>query len=365
MILKNDFDEFLSEIRPTASERSALQEGHSKLRSQLVEDEYLKKAVVSHFLQGSYRRSTAIRARGQDLLDVDIIVVTSLSSIEYTPDQAMQKFVKFLDTHYAGQWRIQGRSFGITLPNIKMDLVITSAPSEETIGVLKSAAVQSTDELDIARDWRLNESWISMKDRTGSAASMLLQKANAQAEWKTEPLLIPDRRVKEWKPTNPLEQLRWTRDKNQKCGGHFVNVVKAIKWWRISKHERPEHPKSFPLERIIGEHCISGIESVAEGVSKTLDAIASAGNVKPHLSDYGVPSHDVLKQITDSDYRDFHKQVVAAAAIAQKAFASADRQESRRLWHDLFGPPFPKPDDDRGGFTIPKGPAKPDVERFA
>ena len=46
--------------------------------------------------------------------------------------------------------------------------------------------------------------------------------------------------------------------------------MKAIKWC-VEKHTEPKHPKGFPLERLIGECCPDGIESVAEGMMKTLE----------------------------------------------------------------------------------------------
>ena len=71
MELKTDFETFLSEIRPTQNQREALQIGHKTLRDRLNEDEGLKKAFVSDFLQGSYRRATAVRPKNDRRSDVD------------------------------------------------------------------------------------------------------------------------------------------------------------------------------------------------------------------------------------------------------------------------------------------------------
>ncbi|MGA7119159.1 MAG: hypothetical protein WBY94_03630, partial [Polyangiaceae bacterium] len=79
MELPTDFKEFLQEIRPTENQRSDLKTGHTTLRERLNADEGLKKCLISDFLQGSYRRATAIRPKGDRRSDVDIIVVTKLS----------------------------------------------------------------------------------------------------------------------------------------------------------------------------------------------------------------------------------------------------------------------------------------------
>lgn len=375
MELKTDFETFLSEIRPTQSQREDLQVGHKTLRERLNADEGLKKAFVSDFLQGSYRRATAVRPKNDSRSDVDIIIVTKLSEDEYTPAKAMDVFKPFLDKYYKGKWKQQGRSFGIELSYVELDLVLTSAPSEAEVGILLSDAVMSDDDIDEAQDWRLHRSWVALSSRERSNARTLLAEAKSEAEWKAKPLRIPDREANIWEWTHPLEQISWTRDKSARTSRHFVSVVKAIKWWRLENHEEPKHPKGFPLERLIGECCPDGIESVAEGVVKTLEKIVSAYELlvqvgdKPRLPDYGVPTHDVFKRISADDFRKFYEQVKDGAVLARRAFDAEDRTKSGNLWREMFGSKFPKPPENGGskkaGYTPPTGPAVPGSGRFA
>lgn len=376
MELKSDFETFLREIRPTENQRADLQTGHQTLRDRLHDDSALQEVVVSDFLQGSYRRATAVRPKGEKRSDVDIIVVTTLSEADYAPKEAMNVFVPFLDKHYKGKWKPQGRSFGIGLSYVELDLVITSAPSETQRKVLRSAAVRTDDDLEVARDWRLNESWVGLDVRHLHEAQLRLAKSQGEAEWKTAPLRIPDRDVNEWKDTHPLEQIRWTRDKNVATNRYFVNVVKAIKWWRLERHDEPKHPKGFPLERLVGECCPDGIGSVAEGITRTLETIVSkyaveaALGLKPVLPDYGVPSHDVFRRVTAADFKTFYDQVTSAAKLARRALDSADRTESGNLWRELLGNKFPEPPANGGGtkkagYTTPVAPAVPGSGRFA
>lgn len=376
MELKTDFETFLREIRPTENQRADLKTGHETLRDRLNDDEDLQEVVVSDFLQGSYRRATAVRPKSDKRSDVDIIVVTNLSEADYTPKEAMNVFVPFLDKHYKGKWKPQGRSFGIELSYVELDLVITSAPSETQRKLLRSAAVRTDDDLEVARDWRLNESWVGLDVRHLHEAQLRLAKAQGEAEWKTAPLRIPDRDVNEWKDTHPLEQIRWTRDKNVATNRYFVNVVKAIKWWRLEKHDEPKHPKGFPLERLVGECCPDGIGGVAEGITRTLETIVSkyageaALGLKPVLPDYGVPSHDVFRRVTAADFKAFYDQATSAAKLARRALDSADRTESGNLWRELLGSKFPEPPANGGGtkkagYTTPVAPAVPGSGRFA
>lgn len=375
MDLKTDFDEFLTAIRPTENQKKNLKTGHSTLRARLKADETVKKVHVSDFLQGSYRRATAVRPNDSRRADVDIVLVTKLSEDEYTPAQAMDLFKPFLDKHYNGKWRQQGRSFGIELEYVELDLVLTSAPSEAEKGILESDAVTSDDDLEEARDWRLNTAWVELSKRQLFESRAQLAQSSSSPEWATEPLRIPDRDANKWEDTHPVEQIRWTRDKNARTNRHFVNVVKALKWWRLEKHPEPKHPKGFPLERLIGECCPDAVDSVAAGITLTLEKIKSQYKThadtsgKPDLKDYGVPTHDVFKRISPDDFKKFYDQAVAGAELARRAFDSTDRSESGNLWRELLGNKFPKPPSGGGsknsGYTPPTGPATPGSGRFA
>jgi tRNA nucleotidyltransferase (CCA-adding enzyme) len=85
MILPSDFNAFLQEIRPTKAMRDQLINGHKTLRERLNADADLRPIVISDFLQGSYRRYTAVRPKGDKRSDVDIIIVTKIEENEYSP----------------------------------------------------------------------------------------------------------------------------------------------------------------------------------------------------------------------------------------------------------------------------------------
>src|SRR5262249_54537546 len=140
--------------------------------------------------------------------------------------------------------------------------------------------------------------------------------------------------------------------------------------------DKPEHPKGFPLERIVGQCCPDDIGSVAEGVTRTLESIVSNYGTHvllgttPTLTDYGVPTHNVLKRISAADFKAFYGQASSAAGLARRALDSTDRSESGTLWRELLGTKFPEPPKDGGGsksrgFTTPTAAAVPGSGRFA
>lgn len=364
MDVKPQFDEFLKDIRLTENQVKDLKMGHSTLRERLWADAGLKPILVSDFLQGSYRRYTAVRPKNGNRADVDIVVVTNLNEQKYTPQQAMNLFRPFLDLHYKGKWRFQGRSIGIELSYVDLDVVLTSAPSETAREAVLAKSVR--DDRDLAELYE----------------TVLLRKAAGESEpaWKTSPLRIPDRDAKMWDDTDPLAQLRKTWEKNKETGGLYVNVVKALKWWRRVNLD-PPNPKGYPVEHLVYLACPSDVDSIAEGVTRSLEGIVStysayaAAGQTPFVPDHGVPAHNVLRRVSGADFKKFHELASKAAKLARAALEAPTVKESCAKWRELFGQ-FPEPPQDRGGpgggkgpseggYTPPVAPSRPRTERFA
>jgi len=172
--------------------------------------------------------------------------------------------------------------------------------------------------------------------------------------------------------------MRWTVAKNKATNRHFVNVVKAIKWWRLEQLPTLKYPKGFTLERMIGDCCPDGITSVAEGVVTTLETMVDRyRNGKPVLPDYGVSTQDVLARISAADFSTFYDGAKAAATVARRAVDAVTRTDACKAWREMFGEKFPKYEDKGGGggtngggtngdgFKTPSEPAVPGSGRFA
>lgn len=379
MELKSQFADFLREIRPTDRQKEDWKTGSRTLRTRLENDDVLSGTVVATFLQGSVRRSTAIRPTGDKRPDVDVVVVTDIDYQRTTPKEAMDKFVPFLERHYPGKWRPQGRSFGIELSYVDLDLVITALPTDPMSRLVmkqlyQSRSVQNTDSLEDDMSWRLNQQW---QPTPFGMQTRALDDAPAE-NWRPNPLFLPDRDVGVWGRTHPLAQIQWTAAKNRACNGHYVDLVRATKWWRQQNSATlPKYPKGYPLEHMIGHVLRDGTSSMATGFVQVLETMrdtwrgeALYGQV-PVLADHGVPEHNVLKRLSAEDFRGFHAAIATAADRAREALDSDDAQKSAELWQKLLGTKFPSPGpsggDRKPGFFVP--PAKPAeprrTERFA
>ena len=355
------FNDFLTSIRPSKDEVDDYIKGHSTLTKRLKEDEILKKLIVSTFLQGSYRRATAITASAGKRADVDIVVVTKLKEEEYSPQQAMDVFIPFLDKYYKGKYEFNCRSIKIKLTYVEMDLVITSAPSESESGILESDSVRSEITPDEDSDWVLMKSWVEQGRRQIYKSYSFLNERKKLTGWQASPLRIPDRDLEKWQSTHPLAQIEWTWDKNRNTNKNYVNVVKALKWWRRENYSDIKYPKGYPMEHMIGDHCPGGIDSVAQGVTLSLENIVSAYQVYalipqvPNLPDRGVPEHNVLARLSKDDFVAFYESICNAAKIARVALDAEDIPNSVAEWQKLFGkekfPNSPAQNNTIGGYT--------------
>lgn len=349
--MKSYFDDFLKNVRLSEEQKKALVDAHTQLRDKLNADNRLKDVMVDTFLQGSYRRSTIIKPAAGQRSDVDVVVVTNMSEEEYTPAEALDLFLGFLKEHYPNQYERQGRSWGIYLEEADIDLVPTSAPSE---ALAKSEAIRNAafSSLDIEGLSDLD----ALSKTYGSRTASLIGAIIDNDDWRGEPLRIPDREANVWESTDPLSQISWTAEKNAKCSGHYVNVVKAIKWWWRTQHPDKKYPKGYPLEHLVGDCCPDGIESVAEGVVMTFESIEKLGYIKPVLLDRGLPN-DVMARVPQEAYSVFYECASAAAKIAREAFESEDTRSASEKWRELFGEEFPlapKPES-RAAFTARAG----------
>lgn len=277
---------------------------------------------------------------------------------QYTAAQALNRFIPFLEKYYKGNYEPQGRSWGIIDGAVELDLVPTSAPSE---AVMKSYA-------------SLRESEYAVTVGLGSYAELRKTAALAESDaWKKEPLRIPDRDKSRWRDTHPIAQIEWTQDKNSRTDGRYVDVVRAFKWWRM-RTTPDTHPKSYPLEALIGSVCPDGISGIADGFVLSAESLLKtyakdyAAQKVPTVCDVGVQNQNVLARVEPMEWIAFYESVAQMARVARYALDDSDRNSSIKRWQSIFGPEFPGNDDGGGTkqyFQSPSGPASVTPGRFA
>lgn len=328
------FSDFLKNIRLSGNQIKDLAKGHNTLRSRLLEDEELSKIIETTYLQGSYKRNTAVKPRNGKRSDVDIIVVTNLNSDEIAPDEALEKFKPFLEKYYKDKYDFHQRSIGIELSYVDLDLVITAKVQDsDTLNFMKNEERNVTNGL---------QSMIESEAYNFSRLDNLILNFESKESKDPTPILIPDQVENNWSLTNPLAQINWTIEKNKNCNGNYINVVKTLKWWK-KHHTSPKYPKGYPLEHLIGQVCPNDIKTVAEGLTVSLENIVMEYPTKPTLFDHGVDSHDVFGRVTEDEYEEFYKLIEDAAKLARKALDETNISSSIEYWRELLGTEFPEP----------------------
>jgi len=329
MKLPSYFKDLLTEIEPSPSYKDDQKSGHTTLRKRLAADDEFKLIHINTFLQGSYKRNTAIHP-GKD---VDIVVVTSIDPDQTTAADANAILGKCLNKYYE-KVKPQSRSFGVELSYVTMDVVLaTSRHLRKEVALFE--ALRKADEIE-----------------------------NVSA-WSEHPLLIPDRDLGRWVETHPKRQLAWTTDLNAQCGGYFVPLVKMFKWWRKETYKDPKYPKGYVLERLAGE-CVDvtkrdhaeGFVQLLENIRTKYGTYAALGMV-PHLPDPGVPSHNVAHRLSAADFKTFMAKVDGCLPIARKALAEEDIQTSADLWRRVFGSKFPAASATSRAAAFPATPVRP------
>jgi hypothetical protein len=314
MKLPSYFKDFLAEIEPSPSYKEDQASGHKTLRRRLANDEEFKKLHVNTFLQGSYKRNTAIHP-GKD---VDIVVVTTIDPDKTTPSAANKILADCLGRYYDNV-EPQSRSFAVKLSYVTMDVVLA------TSRYIKKSESQSASYLETLR-----------KADSLDADS-----------WSDNELQIPDRDVDSWVQTHPKRQLAWTTDLNSKCGGYFVPLVKMFKWWRKETYADPKYPKGYTLERFAGECVDTSKRDHAEGFVALLETMVTkyAGHLLashvPILPDPGIPANNVAHRLKFADFKTFMAKVSAAATKARAALDEEDLKKSADAWREIFGTKFP------------------------
>jgi len=301
------FSTFLSNIEPDEEARKRAQEAHIRVRANLEKNPNFKQYVVGSFLYGSYKRETAVG----DIKDVDIVILTSfdIKDEENTPTKVLKKLKTALVRFYENPDAIEYQR-----RSIRVDEPLPERPEISlTLDLIPAVAVNGED----------------------------------------KPLYVPDRESKKWVESHPKGHIENTTALNKKSDGHFVRLVKIIKWWwkyQCEVHhpnkKRPK-PKGFWLECLVAQHFKPELTSHAEHFIHVLESVVKEyGSSKfvPKLKDPGLPNQGITTSLSPKEFDTFIGIVKESLYIAQKAIDEPDKITSSELWRDVFGEMFPLPD---------------------
>lgn len=296
MASQSQFEAFLKDIEPSASTKANAKAAHETLRAYLKGHGEFKEVLVKVLLSGSYRRNTAVRPRKKgevtDRPDVDVLVVMDYG-LSKAPGEVLDFLYRILKPEYP-DIRKQTRSVGIESGLADMDVVPIIAPY----------GMEGT-------------------------------------------LYIPDRKLEQWRETNPPRHTEWTTERNNASGGRFKPLVKEFKWWRRQNPTVGRKPKGFVVECVVAENMDYYQMNHAELFVSTMESIVSKYAFSiltkqvPSISDPGVPGNAVTYGMTFDSFEGFYNKAKAHAEIGRRAIEEDDPEKELGLWRKIFGPRFP------------------------
>jgi hypothetical protein len=298
MILPTYFEKFVSSVQPTEERVAAVSDAHNTLRDHLTNDAKPAHPVADSFLSGSYARKTAI----DPIKDADIILILEESKVsadrrEPNPRKVLDDLRSAIDEFYEDvNLETQRRSIQVWLEeeDVRMDVVPAIAPNG-----------------------------------------------------KDEKLWVPDYHQQKWIESWPKAHITHSREANDRSDGHFVRLVKALKWWRELKLDKERAPKSFLLE-VMASKYLTSKDTLPETFLATIRTMhddfstcVKEGTL-PNVVDPGVGCDLVDScQWTYADlvYVDGH--LATLSQTAQEAIDAADKVTTVEKWQAAFGDKYP------------------------
>ena len=294
------FTNFLSNIEPDEKAVCYAMEAHKPLREHLENDDTFGQHFVNSFLYGSYKRHTAAGT----IKDVDIVILTNFDpdSDEHTPAKVLRKLKSALARYYDDPENpeYQRRSIRIDEPLPGRD------DCEMTLDIIPAVALDGED----------------------------------------EPLMVPDREVKQWIRSHPKGHIRHSSELNKDSEERFVPLVKIMKWWwkhqcevRQPKVDRPK-PKGFWVEVLTGMHFDSAQHFYADHFIAVLENVSRKYTdigVVPELPDPGLEGEIVKTDMDLGEFDVFMQAVNESLELAKQARDETENRKSSQIWQEIFG----------------------------
>lgn len=145
-----------------------------------------------------------------------------------------------------------------------------------------------------------------------------------------------------WKPSNPKGYTQWCAQQ----GVQFLRAVRILKRWRDENQPARSSIKSIVLQVLIGDAlaatgpCPSDAHTVVAAMEGIVRRLEPHRDSAPEVPNPVLPSENLTERWPEADYRQFRREVQAAAQLARSAL-EADPATSHDEWRSLLGKDFP------------------------
>lgn len=279
---------------------------HETLRGYVERSHALSEYKPTTFLQGSYRKKTAIEM----IKDVDIVCLFTegyhylppgeIVTDPFTPEKVYGMLYNILSgmPMYKDKLRPQKRSIGIEM-GVQLDVIPAIAGP-------------------------------SGKD--------------------SDPIRIPERKVNgdmSWIDTYTRVDIKSCSEKNSRCDSNFVPIVKMLKYWRNVRLRESKAPCSYFLETLlhrVPDDIYSG--SIAPAYASVCMWIVK--NITPdYAASVGLPMIGGDNLFSNSNwsllnYSIFHDQLLQDTYVLAFGLNEETDDDAVKEWRSVFGQKFPK-----------------------
>lgn len=304
MALQKDFDEFLSNIEPSASTVQYISSAQNNLREYLKNHSTYSEIHQETFLSGSYAKHTSIRPSKNDKKrDVDIIVVTSHSLLDNSSKVIEELKDALCQSKAYENATVQHHSVGIELSEISIDVV------------------------PVIRD--LNDNQV---------------------------FYIGDSKVGGWTKTDPKGHKSWSSQINQENNNAYKPLVKIFKWWRRTNcPDDTKYPKGIALEKLIADNLGDSSATTEAFLIETMENIVSEyketySNMRlvPWIDDPSekISGNNLLKGYTASDFSAFIDKIDEHLKLLN------DKGTESGIWRKILGTEFPKDSQTKSAYSL-------------
>lgn len=297
------FNEFITDITPSATTNARSQSAHTSVRDALTTDETYKDEVIRTFLGGSYKRKTAIRPVTKDgdteRPDVDIYAVVEGSTWSKTPGDLIEDlYTALCRNRYAlGITKIKRNRCSIAISTNKADMDVSPLLERDNNGYYR----------------------------------------------------IGNRNTGEWYLTEPEEHTTWSAGINADAGMRFNSMVKMVKWSRREYPTKSKHPKSIALEALVAKH-MSGLKThYGQLLHDTFDDIVECYAIDrllglcPSLDDPAIDGGNLLAGVSNDAWSAFYDKIKYFRDEAKKAIEANNQDTATKHWRRILGTRFPSP----------------------
>jgi len=296
---------FVRSVGLSEKKREAFRNEIDYLHERLLNFRDIEKIYLETVLFGSIARDTAI----QPSSDIDVLV-----RLQMNPDKEEAKVAyDILD---------------LVLPKIYKGKTI----HRSSLGMVGRQQKRQFSSFGASFRIKLSEAWLEILPAVSS------QEDDYQ-------ILIPDRQLRRWVPTNHELHTKFTQELDIATKGNYSSLVRAVKWWQYYHSPRWRYLSGFVLECLVGQYFDPKNVFFRDTFENFLIEVQNQHQRYQSLirvSELGVQKGYKQTGLSKRGHERFMALVDETLIMISRAQKALSIQDEVAIWREIFGPAFPE-----------------------